>query len=138
MKLRLNIQELYGDPIANAQCEVRFNGTVRNVATQDDSTIEFEIPASAQGAELIVRQEGSQFDGISIPIKIGHLDPVEEKTGQIARLNNLGYFAGPVDEIDEKLFASAVEEFQCDHAGLKVDGKCGPKTQAKLKELHGC
>jgi len=137
VKLRLVIQELYGKPIANAQCEVRVDDIVKNAVTQDDGTIEIEIPASAKSAELIVRQDGSQFDGMTIPIKIGHLDPVEEETGQIARLNNLGYFAGPTDEIDEKLFASAVEEFQCDHPKLAVDGVCGTATQAKLKEIHG-
>ena len=45
--------------------------------------------------------------------------------------------AGPIDTVDEKLLASAVEEFQCDH-GLTVDGKCGSLTQAKLKKVHGC
>ena len=35
------------------------------------------------------------------------------------------------------MFLSAIEEFQCDH-GLVVDGKCGPATQAKLKQVHGC
>jgi peptidoglycan hydrolase-like protein with peptidoglycan-binding domain len=29
-----------------------------------------------------------------------------------------------------------VQEFQCDHQ-LKVDGVCGPQTQAKLVDAHG-
>ena len=41
---------------------------------------------------------------------------------------------------------SAIEEFQCDFMGNNdlatiqqvVDGICGPKTQAKLLEIHGC
>jgi peptidoglycan hydrolase-like protein with peptidoglycan-binding domain len=78
---------------------------------------------------------------IVIPIKIGHLDPVEEQSGQQSRLNNLGYFAGPLaaasNEGNRALFLSAVEEFQCEH-GLTVDGKCGPLTQAELKQVHGC
>jgi peptidoglycan hydrolase-like protein with peptidoglycan-binding domain len=77
---------------------------------------------------------------ILIPIKIGHLDPVEEVSGQKARLNNLGYFAGPLEgktEENTAMFLSAIEEFQCDH-GLLVDGICGPMTQAKLRQVHGC
>ena len=70
-----------------------------------------------------------------LPIKIGYLDPVEEVSGQIGRLDNLGYFPG--DGTDEDQFKSAIEEFQCDN-GLTVDGDCGPGTQAKLKEIHGC
>jgi hypothetical protein len=135
--LRLLVAELYGDPLANAECEVRVNGKTQTLVTGEDGVLEIKVPAATKDAEVIVRDEESVLHGVSIPVLVGHLDPVEEKTGQIARLDNLGYFAGPTDEIDEKLFASAVEEFQCDH-GLKVDGACGPKTQAKLVELHGC
>ncbi len=98
--------------------------------------VEFEVPLSAQSIEFIMKEEGSRLQGIAIPLKIGHLDPVDVQTGQIARLNNLGYFAGPLDPLDEKLLLSAIEEFQCDK-GLQVDGKCGLKTQAKLVEVHG-
>jgi peptidoglycan hydrolase-like protein with peptidoglycan-binding domain len=70
-------------------------------------------------------------------LKVGDLDPVVEVPGQIERLNNLGYFAGVVGKNDDTAFHSAVEEFQCDF-GLKVDAICGPKTRAKLQEIHGC
>jgi murein L,D-transpeptidase YcbB/YkuD len=46
-------------------------------------------------------------------------------------------FEGRTAEENKALFLSAVEEFQCDH-GLTVDGKCGPATQARLKQAHGC
>lgn len=137
LKLRLVLEELYGDPIANAQCEIRIDGKSRNAVTGEDGTVEIEVPLSVKTAELTINEEGGKLQGATIPIKIGHVDPVEEPTGQIARLNNLGYFAGPFDQVDERLFKSAVEEFQCDHK-LTVDGICGPATQAKLKEAHGC
>jgi N-acetylmuramoyl-L-alanine amidase len=70
-------------------------------------------------------------------LHIGELDPVDTFSGQQARLNNLGYFPGSSDQDDDPQFLSAAEEFQCDH-GLTVDGKIGPKTQAKLKQVHGC
>jgi peptidoglycan hydrolase-like protein with peptidoglycan-binding domain len=71
---------------------------------------------------------------------------VDEVSGQIGRLNNLGYDAGELDSPvaspeqerhRSEHFRSAVEEFQCDH-GLLVDGICGARTQAKLEEIHGC
>jgi hypothetical protein len=92
---------------------------------------------------LTIKDPQTPINKILIPIKIGDLDPVDKTPGQKARLNNLGYFAGPLEEKkgEEKenktLFLSAIEEFQCDH-GLAVDGKCGPATQAKLKQVHGC
>ena len=59
-----------------------------------------------------------------------------EKSGQVGRLENLGYHAGSGTPEEERLFRRAVEEFQCDHK-LAVDGVCGPQTQAKLEEVHG-
>jgi peptidoglycan hydrolase-like protein with peptidoglycan-binding domain len=76
------------------------------------------------------------LDSIQIAINIGHLDPVDEFSGQWGRLANLGYISGEPSEKRSDDFESAVEEFQCDHR-LTVDGICGPNTQAKLKEVHG-
>ncbi len=135
--LRLKLAEQFGEPLANAKCVVRVDGNSKEKTTDGDAVIEVQVAATAQDISLIVKEKGSPLEGLEIPIKIGHLDPVDVPTGQAARLNNLGYFAGPNDTIDEKLLASAVEEFQCDH-GLAVDGKCGPLTQAKLKKIHGC
>jgi murein L,D-transpeptidase YcbB/YkuD len=84
-----------------------------------------------------------EVKGVPVPfeteltIKIGHLDPVETPSGQIARLSNLGYYRASLDAFDPVEFESSVEEFQCEH-GLLVDGVCGPGTQAKLKSVHGC
>jgi len=135
--LRLKLDELFGQPLANVQCEIRVDGKTVKKTTDDSAIVEIEVTAAAQEAELVVKESGDRLEDVVIPIKIGHLDPVEEQTGQIARLNNLGYFAGPIDEVDEQFLRSAVEEFQCDEK-LTVDGKCGPKTQAKLKAIHGC
>lgn len=137
MLLRLVLDELFGEPLANAPCQVSIDGKPQDLTTDANGTLEFEVSPSAQSIQLIVRQEGSPLNGTAIPLKIGHLDPIDTKTGQLARLSNLGYFAGPLDPVDEKLLVSAIEEFQCDQ-GLQVDGKCGPKTQAKLLEVHGC
>jgi len=130
------LDQQFGEPLRNAECEVHIDARVKNVVSGDDGTIEIEVPASAGGGELIIKANEQRPEGIVIPFKIGHLDPVEEIPGQVARLNNLGYFAGSTDSIDESLLVSAVEEFQCDHR-LKVDGVCGEATQAELKEVHG-
>jgi N-acetylmuramoyl-L-alanine amidase len=65
------------------------------------------------------------------------LDPLDEGSGWRVRLNNLGYDAGESDDADNPRLRSAIEEFQCDY-DLTVDGICGPQTQAKLLERHGC
>lgn len=128
--LRIVVKDNDNKPIANAECTLEVDGKSYQLSTDSKGKIEQEIPATAKQGTLT-------FQAITIPLKIGHLDPVEETTGQIARLNNLGYNAGNIEKLDEQQFLSAVEEFQCDHK-LSVDGKCGPNTQKKLLEIHGC
>jgi murein L,D-transpeptidase YcbB/YkuD len=136
LKLRLVLEDSNKKPIANAQYALLVEGEVTQHTTDSRGRIEQEIPQDAQEATLVLRGEGIPFRDVPISIKIGHLDPVEEVSGQVARLNNLGYSAGDGGEDDEG-FESAVKAFQRDH-GLTVDGICGPLTQAKLKKVHGC
>jgi peptidoglycan hydrolase-like protein with peptidoglycan-binding domain len=128
--LRLVLRDLNSEPIAGTACKLEVEGSVYQLTTNGDGMIEQLIPKTAESARLSFRQ-------FVIPIKIGHLDPVEELSGWRARLNNLGYNAGKPEESNERLLKSAIEEFQIDY-GLKVDGMCGPQTQGKLKEVHGC
>ena len=141
LKLRLVLEDQYEKPIENATCELRIENDVFAVTTDGKGKIEHDIAPSAQHALLTIKDPGTPMSEVAIPIRIGDMDPVDQESGQKARLNNLGYFAGPLEGHTDKdnadAFVSAVEEFQCDH-GLAVDGKCGPATQAKLKQVHGC
>ncbi|HEV3331703.1 MAG TPA: peptidoglycan-binding protein [Bryobacteraceae bacterium] len=137
LKLRLALEDAYEKPIANAPCILAIGSDSRNVTTDGSGKIEQDIPPDVHDAILVVQDEQTPLNNTQIEIKIGDLDPVEEISGQIARLDNLGYFAGDVNQPDQKAFESAVEEFQCDQ-GLTVDGICGPVTQAKLKQVQGC
>jgi N-acetylmuramoyl-L-alanine amidase len=140
LRLAIVLDQMYKHPLASVDCVLRVEG--REVAQLTDARgrIALDIPWDAHDALLVVRNSATALDEVAIPIRVGNLDPVEEESGQRGRLNNLGYFAGPFDDKDdgenEKAFRSAVEEFQCDY-DLGVDGKCGPKTQAKLREVHG-
>jgi putative peptidoglycan binding protein len=142
LSLRLVLDNSYGEPLEHASCTLLVETVTTELTTDEFGRVETDIPKRAEKALLRVsetlrtsRTEATiyrEFD-----IEIGHLDPVEEVSGQLARLSNLGYYSGCDDSVDEVEFRSAVEEFQCEHA-LVVDGKCGPKTQARLKEIHGC
>jgi LysM repeat protein len=129
LKLLIMVKDSNNKPLANTDCTLQIDSKEFKLKTDGDGKIEQEIPAIAKEGSLTVLD-------VTVPLKIGHLDPVEEKTGQMARLNNLGYNAGAIDNVDEQQFLSAVEEFQCDHK-LMIDGVCGKNTQAKLREVHG-
>ena len=137
LKLRLVLEDIYEKPIAGAQCALLIDGQTYQLTTDGNGKLEQEIPLDAKEGVLTIRGDQTPFANDVIPIKIGHLDPVDEISGQIGRLNNLGYFAGALDASDADAFNSAVQEFQCDNS-LTVDGICGRNTQAKLKQVHGC
>ena len=140
LMLRVVIRDFDREPLANAKCTIQIDGQEKELTTDGQGRISLPIPKDAEAGLLVCDHPLLPFP-VRTPIKIGHLDPVVEVSGQKARLNNLGYFAGPVEgkseEENEAMFLSAVEEFQCDN-GLVVDGKCGPNTQAKLKQVHDC
>jgi hypothetical protein len=137
LKLRLILVDQYEQPIAHAQCMLSLEGDFSHLQTDGNGQIEKDIQPSVRDAILVIQDAQTPLNNTQLEIQIGDLDPVDQVSGQTARLNNLGYFAGDVNQPDQKAFESAVEEFQCDQS-LTVDGICGPNTQGKLKQVHGC
>lgn len=144
-KLIIEFRDIGNQPITNAECELRLSTGPVSLTTDSQGRIEQLICTEDEIATLAFRDREIPFPP-EIPVMIGHLDPVDQVSGQIARLNNLGYVAGtlpiqtgsPEDERSKAAqLKSAIEEFQCDQK-LQVDGLCGPATQKKLKEVHGC
>jgi len=134
LRLALVIKDANSDPLPNEQCVLAvsdiFGPVTETLTTDANGRIDKEISPVAEGGEVRVR-------GQVYFLKIGDLDPEDQKSGQRARLANLGYYFGEGADIDEDELRTAVEEFQCDN-DLFVDGDCGPKTQKKLKAVHGC
>jgi hypothetical protein len=136
LKLRIVLRDEMGLPLANIPCKLTIEEQTWELNTDANGLLEHDISPYARTAQLLV-QDSKTGEEMEFPVRLGDLDPVDELSGMMARLNNLGYDAGNLDTPEAERFSSSVEEFQCDH-GLDVDGKCGPMTQAKLKEIHGC
>jgi hypothetical protein len=135
--LRVALKNFDDQPLADTECELQVEGKTYHLTTDSDGLIEQEIPATAENAGLTFTDPMIPLD-IQV-IKIGHLDPVEENSGQRARLSNLGYYLGSLDnpsDDDEAQLRVAIEEFQCDN-GLPATGAGDFATQAKLAEVHG-
>jgi hypothetical protein len=138
LELRLTLSDQYEKPIANTPCILIVDSKSHNLTSDVQGKIEQVISHSAKNATLVIQDsKETPAGGVSIPIKIGHLDPVEEISGQQARLRNLGYYSGAIDGQASDDLDSAMEEFQCENH-LIVDGICGPQTRTKLKSIHGC
>jgi N-acetylmuramoyl-L-alanine amidase len=108
----------------------RYEGT-----TDSQGMIEHEIPADAQNGKLnLVLDEGNCKQSYTWQLDISHLDPLEEKPGVLARLENLGYFVGAGDTDDPSEVVKAFQQAN----NLTVNGNSGPQTQQKLKDVYGC
>jgi N-acetylmuramoyl-L-alanine amidase len=134
VRLRLRVQDCWGDPRASADCVLTVEGSTFEVVTDGDGYLDQEIPASAERATLTVGE-------LELDLRIGHLDPVDATTGLQARLNNLGYYTGELsesgDEPDEELLAFAIELFQWDN-DFSVDGLKTADLLDKLRSSFGC
>jgi hypothetical protein len=133
--LRLALKDFGNEPLANTKCQLIVDGVSTAHQTDGGGRLELRIPSSVTSATLTFSDPLVPFDQ-SVPIHIGHLDPVTELSGQRARLSNLGYVTRPLEEVDDVYFRHVVQEFQCD-LGLPVSGTCDAATQTKLKALHG-
>jgi len=130
VQLKIVVLDWAGNPVVDTELDIQLDGGEKIKTAGDGSATKKSIdPLGEKEGKLLVK-------GYALGLKVGHLDPVEEISGQVWRLNNLGYRAGDVKDPQDMIFRSAVEEFQCDNS-LVVDGICGPNTQGKLKDIHG-
>jgi len=127
LKLRIVVKDIDDNPVANVDCELELEGKVHKIKSDKDGLIEQEIPAAAESGKL--RVPSLDFE---IPVKIGHLDPIDEESGWKARLTNLGYH----HRDDALRLKYAIEEFQCNQ-GVSITGKFDAATLSKLREVHG-
>jgi LysM repeat protein len=133
LKLSLVLRDYHRRPVANTECELEIDGAKKVVKTDGNGRFTEVISPSMKLGSV-----KAPHVGLDLPLKIGHLDPVDTPSGQVARLANMGYYRGSIQgDPDPDELNSAIQEFQCDH-DLQVDGDCGPQTQAKLNEIHGC
>ena len=101
-----------------------------------DGRIQLEVPITARELSLELPRLCRQH-----PIRIGHLDPIEESSGVRQRLQHLGFFgAFPTStgalpnqaELDRQAIAS----FQRAH-DLPETGTLDPDTRDRLLDEHG-
>jgi Putative peptidoglycan binding domain len=136
-QLRLVLHDIDGKPLARKRYDLVIDGVSHHGILNDAGGLERPIPPHSSRGELTVFVEEESQSSITWPLDLGHLDPIDSLSGIQARLNNLGYDAGPVDGVNGPRTRAAVTAFQKDN-GLKIDGIPGPKTQAALKSKYGC
>lgn len=131
------LQDEDGKPLAGKRYRfvvgaARFEGT-----TAADGKIAHWVPVDAREAELEVWPDMENLpESVKWPISIGHLDPLGSVRGVIARLNNLGYAAGPPDDVLGDVARMALERFQSE-AELPSSGEIDEATLAAMGARYG-
>ena len=156
IRLRVAFKDASGRPITRTPRTLECGKVSLPFSLDGDGKLDQEIPVETENARAV-------FEDGDVPFLVGHLRPIDLRAGQLDRLNNLGYDVGiGVEEAEgqtapsdagasadgagadddeeakeaERLFQSALEEFQCDN-GLETTGELDGATRAKLLEVHG-
>jgi N-acetylmuramoyl-L-alanine amidase len=135
-QLRIVFKTPKGEILDNEVYTIEFDsGRVKSGKTGGDGLLKEPVEPGESKATL-------EIDGHTIKLHLGHLNPTgdvvqDDLSGIQARLNNLGYTAGPNDGIYGRNTRSAIALLQADE-DLKINGLPDEETLAKLEELHGC
>lgn len=132
-KIDFNLQVLENDlPVANEEYLLIVDGTSIKDVTDGEGWIHQPIDAAAKSGKLVIANAEIEYE-----LRFGYLDPVEEKSGVMSRLRNLGHYFGETEKNNDYLVEAALRGFQHQYS-LNETGKVDAATQAKLKEVHGC
>lgn len=132
-KIDFSLQVLENEkPVANEEYLLTVDGTSVKDVTDGEGWIHQPIDATAKTGKLVIANAKLEYE-----LRFGYLDPVEEKSGVMSRLRNLGRYFGENEKNNEYLLEAALRGFQHQH-GLNETGTADAATQAKLKEVHGC
>ncbi|REL27692.1 LysM peptidoglycan-binding domain-containing protein [Thalassotalea euphylliae] len=117
------------EPRANLEYTLVVDGQSRQGTSDGNGVVEeYVLPTAKKGVLKIGDTE-------QVTLDIGHLNPSDDLTGAQSRLNNLGYFCGSSDKLDEQTKA-AIRGFQGDN-DLEQTGELDQATKDKLMEAHG-
>ncbi len=134
--LRCELLDIDGKPIPAANCNLKIEAAdVPDQATNAKGIVTQPIGRQDKTAAITVHLPGAKTPPkaaaddaatdpppdvtIQFDVKIGNLNPETKLSGQQARLNNMGYFAGfTVKDLDQLLWAA--EEFACDNVHKPV------------------
>ncbi len=121
---------LLGEPRKGEDYVLELDGKLINGKLDGDGKLEQFIPPNCKGGTLKLKG-GKEI----IPIRLGHLNPIDEISGVKQRLNNLGFRCGSEsNDLDDQAIA-ALKDFQSKHK-LPESGELDAATKGKLQQLH--
>lgn len=130
LMLRIVGLDVHRIAIVAASWTIQHEGGIASDVTTPSGLAATEIPVTARHGSL-------SLGGKEVELDIGGLHPIEDESGCLQRLVNLGYLEDPPEEAAAAAIHSAVEEFECDQR-LPLTGVCEGVTRDALRDFHGC
>jgi hypothetical protein len=137
--LKIRLLNAKREPVENARVTVDLPGGIRTLQSNSQGIVEIGIQSSDPSSFVIsVHETPNAETAQEYMVQTNHLDPLDTISGIQARLNALGFAAGPIDGAMGKKTRAGIEAFQRSNPHLTVDGVAGPDTRAALEEAYGC
>lgn len=123
-----------GQPRANQPYVGDIDGVLIDGVLDREGMFKHRVPPNAR--RLFIRIGRDADEQTEHEFDLSGLDPIDTISGIQARLNNLGYDAGLVDDVWGPQTRCALTEFQKD-AGLPASGELNDATRQALLSEHG-
>jgi hypothetical protein len=120
-------------PLANQPFDVRgmyADGEPVRGTTSAAGEVALEVPVHVREIEVRLTRIG-----LVVPVRVGDLDPIEERSGVVQRLRNLGHLPAYGD-VDDEALTRAIRAFQKAEE-LDSTGELDDKTRSALEARHG-
>lgn len=120
-----------GEPLAEKACHISGAGPAYDDVSDGEGGIDIAVPVYAESVTIVFE------NGCHFLVNIGHLDPVDTRTGVEQRLRHLAFLSDPEAAcVDDEEYAAALTAFQAMHE-LETTGVLDEATIKTLKEIHG-
>ena len=139
-KFQLQIMDHERKPLAGTKVAVGLESVASPIFTNAKGVVEVLIPANAPSSFTldIFSDTASTEPSWQYEVQLSALDPSDTVSGVQARLNALGFPAGPVDGLMGRKTRSAIKSYQRTQACLQVNGELSPALCAALQSEYGC
>ena len=134
--VRLALKDNDGRPCANKRYQLDVAGKLKTGSTDASGVVELPVdPKKAEGTLKVSLDDADPERTLTWNVKLGNLDPIEKLAGVKARLTNLGFLCGALDENLNDETKDAIRNFQIVHR-LPVSGEADEKTRNQLLKIH--
>jgi N-acetylmuramoyl-L-alanine amidase len=133
---RVTLRGNDGELLANRRFQLEVAGKLKTGTTGPSGEVELEVdPKPSVGTLKAFFDDADPGKALTWTVKLGHLDPIEKLSGVKARLANLGFACGKIDEELSDEAKNALRNFQIVHR-LPVTGQADEATKDLLLAVH--